>query len=116
MSAARRHRGPPAEAAPLFAALGDRVRLAMIARLSAGGPLPTIRLTREAGLTRQAVTKHLKVLEGAGLVHSQRVGRDRSWRLEARRLAQARAYLDRISALWDARIERLRAFVEGDDM
>lgn len=105
----------PADAAPLFAALGDRVRLALIARLSDQGPLPTVRLTQGARLTRQAVTKHLKVLEDAGLVRSERVGRDRAWRIEARQLARTRAYLDRISAQWDARIERLRAFVEDGD-
>jgi DNA-binding transcriptional ArsR family regulator len=62
------------------------------------------------------VTKHLKVLEDTGLVCSARVGRDRSWRVEPRRLSRTRAYLDRISTQWDARLERLRAFVEvGDD-
>lgn len=103
-------------AVPIFAALGDPVRLAIVARLSKGGPLPTVELMRGAGgVTRQGVTKHLQVLEGAGLVSSDRVGRDRQWRLEAQRLAAARAYIDRISAEWDLRIERLRQFVEDGD-
>jgi DNA-binding transcriptional ArsR family regulator len=101
-----------AMAAPLFAALGDPVRLAMLARLCEHGPLPTVSLKHGADVTRQAITKHLQVLEEAGLVSSDRVGRDRQWRLRAQRLATARAYLDRMSAQWDLRLERLRAFVE----
>jgi DNA-binding transcriptional ArsR family regulator len=101
-------------AAPLFAALGDPVRLAMIARLSGHGPLPTVQLKQSAGVSRQAVTKHLQVLEGAGLVRSDRVGRDRQWRMQEEQLATARRYLDQISKQWDQRLERLRAFVEGE--
>lgn len=100
------------EAAPLFAALGDPVRLAMIAKLCEHGPLPTIQLKHSIGLSRQAVTKHLAVLEDAGLVISERVGRDRQWRMQAQRLAAVRARLEQISAQWDVRLERLRALVE----
>jgi DNA-binding transcriptional ArsR family regulator len=101
------------KAAPLFAALGDPVRLAMIARLSGDGPLATVDLKREAGVSRQAVTKHLHVLENAGLVRSDRVGRDRQWRMQADQLTTARGCLDQISKQWDLRLERLKAFVEG---
>jgi len=104
--------GEPSKAAPIFAALGDPVRLAMVARLCKDGPLPTIELTRGAGVTRQGLTKHLHVLEEAGLVSSDRLGRDRQWRMQARQLATLRDYLDQISAQWDLRLERLRAFVE----
>ncbi len=99
-------------AAPLFAALGDPVRLAIVARLSDDGPLATIELKREAGVSRQAVTKHLHVLESAGLVRSDRVGRDRQWRMQAHQLAAARGYLEQISKQWDVRLERLRTLVE----
>ena len=102
----------PAFAAPVFAALGDPVRLAIVSQLCAGGPMPTIRLTQRAEISRQAITKHLRVLEEAGLVSSDRVGRDRAWRVEPSQLARTRDYLERISAQWDARLERLRAFVE----
>ena len=102
---------PPA-AAPIFAALGDPVRLAMVARLCRDGPLSTIELTRNAGVTRQGLTKHLHVLEEAGLVSSERSGRDRQWRIQAAKLATLRDYLDQISAQWDRRLERLRAFIE----
>ncbi len=102
-------------AAPLFAALGDPVRLAMLARLCTDGPLPTVLLKQGAAATRQGITKHLHVLEGAGLVSSDRVGRDRQWRIRVQQLATARDYLDQISAQWDLRLERLRAFVEAND-
>jgi DNA-binding transcriptional ArsR family regulator len=102
----------PAFAAPVFAALGDPMRLAIVAQLCAGGPLPTIQLKARTEISRQAITKHLRILEEAGLVKSDRVGRDRAWRIEPHQLARTRDYLERISAQWDARIERLRAFVE----
>jgi DNA-binding transcriptional ArsR family regulator len=102
------------KAAPLFAALGDPVRLAMIARLSGDGPLVTVDLKRDTGVSRQAITKHLHVLENAGLVRSDRVGRDRQWRMRADQLAAARRYLEQISKQWDLRLDRLKAFVEGE--
>jgi DNA-binding transcriptional ArsR family regulator len=102
-------------AAPLFAALGDPVRLAMVERLSGGGPLSTLQLKQGAGASRQAVTKHLHVLENAGLVTSGRVGRDRQWRMQADQLTAARGYLDQISKQWDLRLERLRNLVEEED-
>ena len=103
------------DAAPLFAALGDPTRLAIINRLCLDGPLPIVRLTDGASVTRQAVTKHLEALAEAGLVRSEREGRERIWTVEPRRLAAASRYLDQISKQWDDAIERLRRFVETDD-
>ena len=103
-------------AAPIFSALGDPVRLAIVARLSKDGPLPTIELRQCVdGVSRQGVTKHLQVLEDVGLVESDRVGRDRQWRLQTKRFVAMREYLEWISAQWDERLERLRAFVEDGD-
>jgi DNA-binding transcriptional ArsR family regulator len=100
-------------AAPLFSALGDPVRLAIVARLSKEGPLSTIALKESAGsLSRQGVTKHLQILQEVGLVDGERVGRDRLWRLRVQQLAAAREYIDWMSARWDQRLERLRALVE----
>jgi DNA-binding transcriptional ArsR family regulator len=99
------------QAAPLFAALGDAARLRMLQRLGAEGPLSTVSLGVGAGITRQAVTKHLRALTTAGLVEGTR-GRPRVWRLKPRRLDEARASLERISRQWDDALERLRAFVE----
>jgi DNA-binding transcriptional ArsR family regulator len=102
------------QTAPVFAALGDPVRLAIVSRLSADGPLPTIRLKQGTRVTRQAVTKHLRVLEDVGLVRSDRVGRDRLWQVEAQQLAELRKYLEQISARWDMTLEWLRSYVEDD--
>ena len=84
----------------------------MVTRLCKDGPLPTMRLKQGTPVSRQAVTKHLRMLEDAGLVQSQRVGRDRLWRIETRQLSDVRDYLDQISTEWDATLERLRQFVE----
>lgn len=100
------------DAAALFAALGGTARLRVVGRLSAEGPLSIARLSEGAEVTRQAVTKHLHALAGAGLVRGRRRGRERIWEIEPRRLEVAQRYLDRISAQWDAAIERLKAFVE----
>ena len=86
----------------------------MIARLSSSGPLSTIQLKQGTRVSRQAVTKHLHLLEEVGLVSSDRAGRDRLWRLRARELDDARTVLERMSARWDQRLERLRAFVEDE--
>jgi DNA-binding transcriptional ArsR family regulator len=98
--------------AALFAALGDRQRLWLVSRLCHGGPGSITQLASGARITRQAVTKHLRVMEHAGLVRSARRGRERVWQLEQRQLEEARRYLSQISAEWDAVLEKLRAFVE----
>ena len=100
------------DAAPLFAALGDETRLGLILRLSSGGPGSITRLSAKSAVSRHAITKHLRVLADVGLVHSTRRGREQVWDLEPRRLADAHAYLDRISAQWDAALARLKLFVE----
>jgi DNA-binding transcriptional ArsR family regulator len=99
-------------AAPIFAALGDETRLHLVARLGREGPLSIAKLTERTSITRQAVAKHLRVLEGAGVVHGSRDGRESVWTLETKRLEDARAHLEIISRQWDDTLERLRAFVE----
>jgi len=99
--------------AGVFAALGDKTRLRLVARLCDDGPMSIARLTAGAGVTRQGITKHLRVLERAGLVRSTRRGRERRWRLEQKRLEDARQYLGTISKQWDLALDRLRAFVEA---
>ncbi|EGF91926.1 arsR family transcriptional regulator [Asticcacaulis biprosthecium C19] len=97
--------------AALFAALGDDTRLGLVARLGEG-PSSIAGLTRGGDLTRQAVTKHLYVLERAGLVSCARLGRESLWELRRQRLEEARAFLDVMSQRWDDRLERLRVYVE----
>jgi DNA-binding transcriptional ArsR family regulator len=103
-----------AQTAPVFAALGDETRLALVARLGAARPLSIVQLTAGTAVTRQAITKHLHVLAHAGLVRDARRGRERIWQLEADRLDEARRFLDAISRRWDAALDRLRTFVEDE--
>ena len=98
--------------APIFAALGDETRLGLVARLAAGEALSITRLTENSGVTRQAVTRHLEVLAGAGLVQGTRRGREHLWQLEPARLALARRSLDQISRWWDEKLAALIASVE----
>jgi len=96
----------------VFAALGDQLRLRIVTRLCDGGPMSITSLTAGSRVTRQAVSKHLQVLQHAGLVRSTRRGRERFWQLEQKRFQEARQYLDTISAQWDESLGCLRAFVE----
>jgi DNA-binding transcriptional ArsR family regulator len=104
--------GQVRDAAPLFAALGDETRLKLLLRLSSGGPGSIARLSERTPVSRQAIRKHLDVLSRAGLVRGSRRGREHIWEVEPKRLGEARVYLDRISAMWDDALERLKRFVE----
>ena len=101
--------------ASVFSALGDKTRLDLVARLCSGGPLSIARLTAGADVTRQAITKHLNILAGAGLVRDIRVGRERLWEVETRQLEEARRCLERISSQWDDALARLKFAVEGEE-
>jgi DNA-binding transcriptional ArsR family regulator len=100
--------------APIFAALGDETRLAIVARLCAGGPQSITQLTAGSAVTRQAITKHLDVLAGAGLVHDVRRGRERIWDLDTDRLAEAERCLGQISTRWDEALDRLEKFLSEE--
>jgi len=99
--------------AQVFAALGDKTRLDLVARLCSGGPLSIARLTAGTEVTRQAITKHLTILAGAGIVRDIRVGRERLWKVETRQLQVAQRCLERISSQWDAALARLKFAIEG---
>ena len=98
--------------ATVFAALGDETRLTVLSKLLSGEPQSISRLTDGTHMTRQAVSKHLRVLEGAGVVRSVRSGRETLFEVEARSIDDARAYLDRIARQWDDALSRLKTFVE----
>ena len=98
--------------ATVFAALGDETRLTVLAKLLSGEPQSIARLTEGTHLTRQAVTKHLHVLEGAGVVRSSRAGREALYEVQPRAIEDARAYLDQIAQQWDDALNRLKLFVE----
>ncbi len=100
-------------AVPVFAALGDEQRLSLVRRLCANGPMSLSRLSEGAGITRQGVTKHLRVLSAAGLVHSARRGRESIWSFKPGRMLTAQQALDQISSEWDSALARLKDFVES---
>ncbi len=100
--------------APILAALGDESRLRLVGKLCKGGPLSITKLADGADISRQAVTKHLHALSAAGLVRSERRGRERIWKLEPKRLDEVRRYLAHISQQWDDALGRLKALVEEE--
>jgi DNA-binding transcriptional ArsR family regulator len=104
---------PPQNCAPLFAALGDQMRLRLIAALCVGGAMSITQLTSGTGITRQAVTKHLNVLAAAGLVHDVKMGRERLWEFDPAQLIEAREWLVSIARQWDQALARLKAAVES---
>jgi DNA-binding transcriptional ArsR family regulator len=99
--------------ASVFAALGDRTRLSLIGKLSNGSPLSISRLAKGSTLTRQAITKHLRVLESAGVVRSIRVGRESQFEFRPEPLKELRSYLDLVSNQWEDALARLKSFVEN---
>jgi DNA-binding transcriptional ArsR family regulator len=101
-----------ADRAAVFAALGDETRLSLIGSLSGGPPQSISRLAEGSALTRQAITKHLRVLEGVGVVRSVRAGRENLFAFRPEPLREIRSYLDQMSAQWDDALGRLKAFVE----
>ena len=101
--------------APIFAALGDKTRLALVATLCGGQPRSISQLSRGSRLTRQAITKHLQVLERADIVRSVHVGRESIFELNPEPIEELRKYLDRVSELWDWKLARLRSFVEAEE-
>ena len=99
--------------APLFAALGDEMRLRLVAALCVGGALSITQLTLGTEISRQAVTKHLGVLAAAGLVRDVKIGRERLWEFEPTQLDEARRTLEIIGQQWDHALARLKLAVES---
>jgi len=116
MSTRRKRGAPPGRAPqiPVFAALGDETRLRLVGRLYDGSALSISELSDGSRMTRQAITKHLRVLEDAGLVHGTRRGREVHFALEPGPLDEARRYLELVSAHWERALGRLKSFVESD--
>jgi DNA-binding transcriptional ArsR family regulator len=100
------------EPAPVFAALGDETRLALVTQLSSGEPRSISELTEGSTLTRQGITKHLRILEKAGIVHCVRSGRESRFELNPVPITEVQEYLDRVSKKWDEALSRLKSFVE----
>ena len=98
--------------APVFAALGDETRLFLIAKLASGRLYSISQLTSGTKLTRQAITKHLRVLERVGVVRGVRAGRESRFEFNPAPVEEIRKYLALVSKQWDQALARLRSFVE----
>lgn len=107
-SGAARRKAP----APVFAALGDETRLSLVAKLCGGQPRSISQLAEGSKLTRQAITKHLRVLENAGVVRGTRSGRESHFAFQPEPVEEIRAYLDRVSEQWEQALIRLKSFLE----
>ncbi len=98
--------------AHIFAALGDPTRLSLVAKLIDGEPHSISSLSTGSKITRQAITKHLSVLEGVGLVSKNKDGRECLYALDPKPLNSLKEYLDIISLQWDQSLQNLKSFVE----
>jgi DNA-binding transcriptional ArsR family regulator len=96
----------------VFAALGEATRLALVAKLCGRRPCSISQLTHGSKLTRQAITKHLRVLENAGIVRSIRKGRESLFEFDPQPIVGIKEYLDFVSGQWDQALGRLKSFVE----
>jgi DNA-binding transcriptional ArsR family regulator len=112
MSRRRHSAGGPKRQAVVFAALGDTTRLSLVAKLSGGQPRSIAQLTEGSKLTRQAITKHLRVLERVTIVQSVRSGRESLFELHPQPIQEAKKYLELVSEQWGAALGRLKSFVE----
>ena len=108
---AKRHSSVRAKAA-VFAALGDETRLSLLVRLCDGQRYSIAELTEGTRLTRQAVTKHLRVLER--IVHATRDGRQSLFTFDPQPVIEMKEYLELVSRQWDVALARLKTFVESD--
>jgi DNA-binding transcriptional ArsR family regulator len=98
--------------AALFAALGDETRLSLVARILGDEPRSISELTKGSRLSRQAITKHLRVLENVGIVRRERRGRESLYEFDPLAIEEAKQHLDLVSRQWDRSLARLKAFVE----
>src|SRR5690349_20061294 len=93
--------------APVFSALGDETRLALLGKLCTGKPHSITQLTAGSKLTRQAITRHLRVLERVGIIHGVRSGRESLFEFDPQPIKDITAYLDQVSRQWDESLARL---------
>jgi DNA-binding transcriptional ArsR family regulator len=98
--------------ASVFAALGDKTRLSLITKLRREQPCSISQLTKNSKLTRQAITKHLRVLEVVGIVRRVRRGRESIFVYQSKPIEKVKTYLDLVSEQWDQTLYRLKSFVE----
>lgn len=97
----------------LWSAIGDPTRRRMLDLLLAGGPGTATSLSEELPVTRQAVAKHLGVLDRVGLVHGAPAGREKRYRVDEAQLERAVAQLNAVGSTWDARLRRIKQIAEA---
>jgi DNA-binding transcriptional ArsR family regulator len=102
------------EAAQVFAALGDPTRLALVSQLCDGSTRSIAQLTEGTNLSRQGITKHLRVLQDAGLVRSEKSGRESLYAYNPQPIHDARGYIDVVSRQWEQSLGRLKSFIEDN--
>ncbi|MBI1259547.1 MAG: metalloregulator ArsR/SmtB family transcription factor [Chloroflexi bacterium] len=98
----------------VFTALADSTRREIIVRLAESSPKTATQLAHDFPITRQGIVKHLDLLAEAGLVRSQHLGRETRYSLTPAPLSSVNEWVERIGAVWDARLLRLKAFIEND--
>ena len=104
----------PRDPSQVFLALADPTRRRMIEQLSVLGPVTITQLTEVFPITRQAVTKHLDTLHDAGLVETERRGRERIVTFRPEPLREVSAWVDAVGAEWTARLSRLERALDAD--
>jgi len=99
---------------PVFGALADPTRRQLLVNLAENSPRTATQLAREYPITRQGILKHLNILEDAGLVTVRQDGRDKLYTLTPEPLGNIDEWIKQISAKWDERLLRLKAFIENE--
>lgn len=97
----------------LWSAIGDPTRRRMLDLLLADGHGTATTLSEQLPVTRQAIAKHLGVLDRVGLVHATPAGREKRYRVDDAQLARAVAQLAAVGATWDARLRRIKQIAEA---
>ena len=97
----------------LWSAIGDPTRRRMLDLLLSDGPGTATTLAQQLPVTRQAVAKHLGVLNRVGLVRSAPAGREKRYQIDDAQLARAVAQLEEVGSAWDARLQRIKRIAEA---
>jgi DNA-binding transcriptional ArsR family regulator len=101
--------------ATIFTALADPVRRDLVTNLAENSPRTATQLAAEYPITRQGILKHLHILEDAGLVAVHQQGREKRYTLTPAPLGELDQWIKDIGAKWDARLLRLKLFVESEE-
>ena len=100
---------------PIFAALADPMRRKLLVNLAESSPKTATQLAEEYPITRQGILKHLHILEEVGLVAVHQKGREKRYTLTPEPLSELDRWIKEISAKWDERLLRLKAFIENEE-